>query len=861
MNPDLSTYLKTPSLAHRLNPWWLAKMAWRDSRRHRRRLLLFASSVTTGIAALVAMGTLSSTMEHNVNAQANALLGADLVVSNNQSFSKEMETLFAAMGGEQSRQIRFSSMVYFPKAAGTRLVQVRALEGGFPYYGEFKTAPAAAARGFTKGRNALVDDTLMLQFNAGVGDSIKVGALMFRIAGRLRKIPGETPMMSNLEPRVCIPAAFLEETRLVRQGSRVSYHIFFKFAEQGDVDEMMERVQPRFEEWHLSYETVSSRKRNIGRPLRNLYRFLNLGSFIALLLGSVGVASSIHTYVKQKLNTIAILRSLGANPSQTLGVYLLQAAAMGLIGSAAGVLVGMAVVALLPAVLGDLLPLDIQFDMATVSITTLLKGLSLGLGMAVVFALLPLLQIRRASPWLALRVSFEENQALKKDPWRWFLYLLIALGIGGFALSQTRIWEHGLGFAVALGLAFGLLALVARAIIFAARRFFPLSWNYIWRQGLANLYRPNNQTAMLVLALGLGTFLIATLYLLQTALLNDITSVSDQEQPNMVFIDIQTDQVESVAALVEDFDVTLLQQVPVVPMRLTHVKGKSVHDLRNDPNSRVSRWALDRDYRSTYRDHFTDTETLTAGQWRERAHGDAVFISLDQNLARHLKVELGDEIVFDVQGVPIAALVGSLRSVNWRRVRPNFMVLFPAEVLEEAPQFHVFVLRSHSSAASAALQRALAARFPNVSTIDLELILSTINAILDKASVVIRFMALFSVSTGLLVLLGVITSSRYQRMLESVLLRTLGATRRQVVRIVILEYFFLGSLAALNGLILALASTWALTYFIFDISFAPSWSPLILVLSLVVGLTVVVGLLCSRGLHDRPPLEVLRAAG
>ena len=860
MNLRLNTYRQNPSLQHHLNFHWLIKMAWRDSRNHRKRLLLFVSSITIGIAALVGMSTLSATMQHGIDAQANTLLGADLVISSNQPFSQETETLLAGLGGDQSRQVRFSSMIHFPKSEGMRLVQVRTLEGGFPYYGDFETAPPTAARNFTQGRHTLVDETLMLQFDAAVGDSIKVGALMFQIAGRLQKIPGETTMASNLEPRVYIPTAYLKQTRLVQQGSRVSYRTFFKFEDKKDIEALVDGLQPYFEKHHLDYETVASRKRNIGRPLRNLYRFLNLASFIALLLGCVGVASSIHTYVKQKVNTIAILRSLGTSARQTLGIYLIQASTMGLIGAATGIIVGIGVVALLPIVLSDWLPLDIEFEVSAISIPSMARGLFAGLGMAAAFALLPLLRIRKVSPLMALRTSIEETPFRQRDPLRWLLFLLIGLGIGGFAITQTRTWVHGAGFTVGLVAAFGLLGLVARTTIFAARRFFPLSWNYIWRQGLANLYRPNNQTLMLVLALGLGTFLIATLYLLQSALLNDIASLSNQDQPNMVLIDIQNDQVEAVAALVADFDAALLQQVPVVPMQLESIKGRSVREIRSDPDSKISRWALNRDYRSTYRDHLTDTETLVGGQWHGATSDDTVFISLDQNLGRNLKVELGDEITFDVQGFPITTRVGSLRSVNWRRVRPNFMVLFPAGILEEAPQFHVFVLRCTSKEESAALQRALAARFPNVSTIDLQLILKTINTILDKASLVIRFMALFSVATGLLVLLGVITSSRYQRMLESVLLRTLGATRRQVVKIMLIEYFFLGSLAAFNGLLLALASTWALALFVFDISFSPALAPLVAILVMVVGLTMAVGLLCSRGLHDRPPLEVLRAA-
>ena len=226
-------------------------------------------------------------------------------------------------------------------------------------------------------------------------------------------------------------------------------------------------------------------------------------------------------------------------------------------------------------------------------------------------------------------------------------------------------------------------------------------------------------------------------------------------------------------------------------------------------------------------------------------------------------MDIGDEIVFDVQGLPVTTVVGSLREVNWRRLRTNFLVVFPAGVLEAAPQFQVFLTRVDPGLAnreeiSAAMQRDLAVGFPNVSTVDLELILSTVNAILEKVTLVIRFLALFSVATGLLVLLGVVTSSRYQRMLESVLLRTLGATRRQVEKIMVLEYVFLGSLAAVNGLLLALAATWGLARFVFEISFDPDWLPVAMVISLVIALTVVVGLLSSRGVHDRSPLEVLR---
>lgn len=860
MSTDQIIHYRSANFWRRANPVWLVKMAWRDSRTHRGRLLLFVSSISIGIAALVAMNTLKNTMEHNIDAQANVLLGADLSVSSNQPFTEVVEELFSNLGGQRSRQVRFSSVVFFPAADRMRLVQVRTQDGDFPYYGKLTTDPPAAAAAFTEGQNALVDHNLMLQFETEVGDSVKVGALTFRIAGRLLKIPGETAAAGNLEPRVYVPGAYLEETRLVQRGSRVSHRMYFKFAEDENVTALLERMQPQFKEHHLDYETVASRKRNIGRPLRNLYRFLNLGSFVALLLGSVGVASAIHAYVRQKLNTIAVLRSLGATTGQTMGIYLLQASFMGLVGVAAGALMGTGVASFLPDVIGDLLPVEVEFTLATMSYAPLIQGLYVGLGMTVLFALLPLVSIRRVSPLIALRFSFEESALLKKEPLRWVLYLLIVGAITAFAMTQTRTWTRGLGFAVGVFLAFGLLTLVARGLIYSVRRFFPAFWSYVWRQGLANLYRPNNQTVMLLLALGLGTFLISTLYLTQYGLLDNIDEITSGDQPNMVLIDIQTDQQEELATLIGQHEVQLIDQVPIVAMRLQSIKGRAVKEIIEDRKSKVRRWTLRREYRTTYRDYLSNTETVVSGQWQGTA-GDTVYISIDHSIAADLQVQIGDEMVFDVQGVPIATVIGSMRSVNWQRIRPNFLVLFPAGVLEEAPQFHVFVLRSASAAASAALQRAIMDPFPNVSAIDLQLILDTVNTLLDKVTLVIRFMALFSVVTGLLVLLGVITSSRYQRIEESVLLRTLGAVRSQVVKIMTLEYFFLGFLAAFTGLGLAVVGTWALTHFVFNIPFVLPFLPLVLVLVVVSGLTVVVGLLSSRGIHDSPPLEVLRSVG
>lgn len=831
-------------------------MAWRDSRSSRKRLLLYMSSIVLGVAALVAITSFGQNLEEAVDDQAKTLLGADLEISSRQPFSPEVETLLNSLGGDQSRETAFASMVYLPKNGSTRLAQVRALAGSYPYYGNFKTSPATAARTFQNGPYALVQEALMLQFDAQVGDDIQIGAFTYRIAGRLQKIPGEASI-DFAGPRIYIPMAYLSQTKLLQRGSLATYRAYFKFDKRTDVEQLVAKIEPDLTRHRLESDTIQERKDDLGQAMENLYRFLNLVGFIALLLGGIGVASAIHAYIKQKINTVAILRCLGAKTKQTVAVYLIQAITMGLVGAAFGASVGVGTQKLLPLVLGDFLPVSVTPSIAWSAIS---EGILIGLSLTLLFTLLPLLSVRKISPLLTLRSSYEPAKPGAKDPLRWLIYLLIAAGMSAFALRQTERWTFGLGFAAALGLAFGGLAGVAKCIMVLVRAYFPSRWTYVWRQGLANLYRPNNQTIVLMLSLGLGTFLVTTLYLTQSTLLAQVSLSGSGHNPNLVLFDIQSDQKEGVANLVRSFDLPLLQQVPVVTMRLAAVRGRRTEELLNDPNSTISGWALQRQYRVTYRDHLIDTEEILAGAWQGTVHDSSspAPISLEEGIARPLKVSVGDELVFDVQGVPITTTVGSIRNVEWRRVQPNFLVVFPTGVLEDAPQFHVLVTRVNSEETSARLQRAVVQQFPNVSIIDLALVLNTIDAVLSKVSFVIRFMALFSILTGLTVLASAVITSRYQRIQESVLLRTLGASRSQIIKIMIIEYLFLGGFAALTGIVLALAASWALAQFVFEAVFVPATLPLLMTLILVIGLTILIGMLNSRGICNRPPLEVLR---
>jgi len=838
-----------------MNWKWIFLMAWRDSRHSRKRLLLYMSSIILGVASLVSIRSFSDNLQEAVRDQAKTLLGADLEIRSRSPFTEEAEQLFQLLGGDQARITRFSSMAFFPKQEELRLSQVRALAGDFPFYGELETEPAAAASFFREGAFALVDNTLMLQFGCKVGDPVRIGSKTFEISGRILNIPGEGTAVSEFAPRIFIPARYLGATGLIQTGSRVRWSVYFRFPRSVDPEALVRQYEKQLKSLELSWNTASERQEGIGRGLDNLSRFLMLVGFIALILGGIGVASSIHLYVRQRVPAVAVFRCLGAKPGEGLRVYLAQALAMGLIGAMIGVVLGLLLQGLIPWLLADVIPIRIEQNVSWTAVT---QGLIIGTAVAVLFALIPLASLRNVSPLRALRADFEEAARRPRDRFLWAVYGSLAAGIFLASYSAAGRWLVALSFFLGIGIVFLLLFAVALAIMNLTRRYFPSSWRYEWRQGLANLYRPHNQTVILMLSLGLGSFFVATLHLVQVSLLDQVASMGGEQRPNLVFFDIQTDQRDSVRSMVEAADLPILLDVPVVTMRISRINDRSVRELREEKGRGRNRWALGREYRCTYRDTLFDTETIIGGTFRGSAAPDSVEVSLEKGISEALAVKVGDRLEFDVQGLPVETVVGSIREVEWERFQPNFFVVFPTGVLEEAPQFHVLVTRTEKPEVSADIQRSVIRKYPNISAIDLSLVLKIADGILEKVTFVVRFMALFSIVTGLFVLMGAIVSGRYQRLKECVLLRTLGASRLQILRILLIEYLFLGAFAAFTGLSLALAGSWALTHFLFEIDFVPSSSVLLLTTLSVVVLTVIIGMANSKGVLDHPPLEILR---
>ena len=404
-------------------------------------------------------------------------------------------------------------------------------------------------------------------------------------------------------------------------------------------------------------------------------------------------------------------------------------------------------------------------------------------------------------------------------------------------------------------LAFLALVAVARGLMAVTRRLVGSRWPYLIRQGVSNLHRPGNQTLLFLLSLGLGTFLLVTI-LSAGKLLNNRLSIQQSDQsPNLYLIDVQRDQVAGVQETVEENGMSVLESAPMVPMRVQAIKGVPVSEAEGVPG-----WMARREFRSTWRSELIYSETLVAGTLSTEPFdsGEVVPVSLGENIAKEMKIGLGDQFTMDVQGIPITARVTSLREVDWGQFNLNFAMVFPPGVLEDAPGYYVMTTRTPTPAASGELQRSLAGQFANVTAVDLSLILEQVRDILSKISKVVTILAGFTLLAGLPIMIGTLLNGRDVRLKESVLLRTLGASAKQVRIVLTIEYAALGVLSALTGVLLAVAANAALAVFVFDASPWPDLGLLVTALLTVTTIAVVGGLALSRSVSSHPPLEILR---
>ena len=822
------------------------------------------SSISLGVAALVAIDSFAGNVTRSVREQSRALLGGDLSFSSRAAFSPAADSIIDSLGRAgvpAARLTTFASMAVVSRTAGTRLVQVRAVTARYPFYGTITTRPAGQYPRLQQGANALVDVSVLSSLDARVGDSLSLGYGRFEIIGTLENVPGDPGVAAALGPRVFIPARFIPETQLLGLGSRAEYEALFRLPPGVVPAKFVAPLRPRLERSRVNIRTIGQTELQLTEATNRLRDFLGIVGLIALLLGGIGVASGVHAFVLRKIDTAAVLRCLGATSGQVLAIYLVQAAAMGLLGAAAGVALGVGIQFTLPRVIGDFLPVDI---VPSIELEAVLSGLGVGLWVALAFALRPLLALRVVSPLQALRRDTGDGPRTRfwRDRPRLLVNLGLVLSVLLIALSRAQKPVQGVAITAGIGVALLVLWLGAASLSWLARRLTRPRWPYVLRQGVANLYRPANQTRAVVLSLGFGAFLISTIFLVQTNLLRQFDIAANTSPGNVLFFDVQEDQAPGIDALAAASGLTIAQRAPIVSMRIASINGRTPAQIVTDRNGDIALWPLRREYRSTYRARAVDSERITAGRWfRAAGHADTLAeVSMEQEIAKEMHLSLGDLIEWNIQGVKVRTRVTSFREVSWARFEPNFFAVFSPGSLDQAPKQFVMLVAAPPGPAVSRLQRSVVDRFPNVASIDLSLIQQTVAGILRKVSLAVRFMAVFCVAMGIPVLFSAVSATRRDRLREGVLLKTLGATRAQVARILLSEYTLLGVLGGLTGVLLSAIAAWALTRFVFENEFAMAWGPAGLIALAMVLLTVTIGMLTGRDVFAETPMAALREA-
>jgi len=838
---------------------FILRMAWRDSRRSRRRLLLYSSTIVLGIAALVAVGSLGANLRQTVADQPRRLLGADLRVGLDNWPNPEFQRFMDATGAREAREKIFPDKLTFQGSATPQAIQVVAIDGPYPFYGEFTTDPADGVARLRRGeRVVLLDPTVAQRLHIKAGDVITIGSGRYVVAGIVRESPGDSSFSLYLTTRAYIPWSSLPEAPGTAQKPvHGNYRLYFQMPAGADTEAIAAEIKSRFLSFYPVVATADGQAKTVENAIGAGSRFFSMVVFVALFLGAIGVASTLHIYIQERLRTVAILRCVGATATEATGIYLCQAAALGICGSIGGALAGVALQLVLPGLLQDLLPFHLQVAFAWKPVAA---GMAAGFGLCMVFTLLPLLGIRRTSPLSALRG--DADNALAGDPLRIAVWAMIAAAVFGFAWLQTRHWGSALAYTLGLAVAFAVFAGAAQLVSMAARRCMPKWAPYPVRQGLANLYRPRNRTTLLLLSLGLGIFIVLTVYLVRSTLLRELTG---ENTPNLVLGQIADSDLDPILAAIKTQRATILKRVSILDVTLESVNGKPWKGKMGGPTGQVGRALFSGKVQATFRDALLPSETLVAGSFTGHVQPGAPVIPI--SVARWLTsqfrgpLHLGDEAVWDVEGVPIDTRIAGIHKIEgFRDLNQPFSLVFPLGAVDAAPKKTLLLIRTRTPADSAALQRAAGA-YRNIRVFDIAFLIDTVQRVLAKVIVVVDFIAFFTIATGMVILAASVITGRHQRARESVLLRVLGASRAQLRCIQLTEYAVLGALSAVLGGGLATLANALIARYLLHLPAWVGYFDLSVAAFSVVAVAVITGVFADRGIANLPPLEILREEG
>ncbi|HEX9668852.1 MAG TPA: FtsX-like permease family protein [Thermoanaerobaculia bacterium] len=832
----------------------------RESRGARGRLAFFVACLGVGVAAVVAVAGLSASLDQGIRSEARQLLAADLAVESIRPLPPAVARAASELPGAQTTRVReLVSVVAAPPrtiagqaAPGpSQLVEIKAVDGHYPFYGTLEVEPRRPLAALLAPDTAVAAPELLAKLGVPVGGTIRIGGRDFRVAGTVRSEPDRLSISPSLGPRVFLSGAGLARTGLMGRGSRVEHRLLVKLPDgeaPGRVAMAAALLRRAAGAANVRVETYKEAQPNLREALGDIERFLGLVALLSLFIGGIGVAQSVRAWLAGRLDAIAVLKCLGMRPREVLGLYLGQTVLLGLAGSLAGIVAGAAVQWALPPLFPDLIPAELIRPWQPLA---LLRGLGLGVGVAVLFSLLPLADVLRVPPARVLR---RDAEPLPRTRWLAAATLAaLVAGVLAMAAAQSGSWELGARFTGGLAVAAGLLWLGAFAVTRGVARLPRERGGLAVRHGLAALGRPGAATVGAIVALGVGVLVVLGMWLVERRLGEELAADLPAGAPSAFLIDVQPDQWQGVRAILQREGARHIDSVPVVTARLLAVNGRSVEQIvRGD---RERRWALTREQRLTYLRELPDDNKVVAGAlWRDPRRAE---VSVEEDFARDLGVGLGGTLGFDVQGVPLELVVTSLRTVDWRNFRINFFLVAEPGVLEAAPQMRLAAAELPRGREQR-VQDLLAARYPNVTLIRVREVLEKVMAVLERIGLGIRFLGGFTVLAGIAILAGAVAAGAARRGREVALLKTLGMTRRGVAAAYAVEYALIGLVAGVIGAGGGALLAWRVLTEGFEMSWRFQPGAVVAAVAWTAVLTVLAGLGASWRALERRPIEVLR---
>jgi putative ABC transport system permease protein len=837
-------------------------MLAREVRASWRRLLLFFVCIAVGVGAIVAIRSVIQSVRQTFAGEARALLSADATIFSSQALKPELADRIARRlreaGAESMRSVELATMARASDQPDgrARMVELRAVEPGFPYYGTLKLADALRFdHKLLEGFGVLVRPELLAQLGLKVGDTLSIGSQRFTIRGVIEGEPGRQLGSFSIGPRVFVALSDLEKTGLLSFGTRATTVQLLKVPD-ATLDRLVADLRSDFRNEFARVRSYKATEDNIGDNFTRAEDYLSLVGLVIAILGGIGVSSVTRVFVQQKMKSIAVLKCSGATSTRLLAVYVAQVVVLGLAGSALGILMAAAAIRAIPYFLAAAAA-GVQINYG-LTLPAVAQGVGVGLLVSLLFSLVPLLDVRHVKPSLLLR---DEPHPARRDLTQILVSLAVVSGLVGMTVWQAGSGRVGLVVAAGFAATAVVLHLAGTALLRAIR---PLAHarSFALRHAVLQLGRPGSQMRIVLLAVGLGSFFIIGVRSLQQNLIGEFALNVSPSSPDMFLIDIQTDQVEGVREVLARYQspgASPARLVPVLRARVVGVEGRELQ-LENYEDVR-GRGSLAREYTITYRSALESNERVIAGQMWDATPSAEGEVSIEESLHERFRINVGDTVRFDILGRTLSARVSSVRHVEWSDSRAGgFMFVFRPGVLDRAPHSFIGFLRGPADLQSRGrLQSDVVARAPNVSVIDGREMIATIQSVVDNVTLAVSVVGTLVMVCGLMILVGAVAMTKFRRVYEAAIFKTLGATRRLIAAVLLFEYGLLGVLAGAIGSTGALALTWGISRFALDIPFRPLVGLSAAGVLITAAVVATVGVLASWEVLQRKPLSTLRA--